>query len=527
MKELDWAIKKNDVERIVFLLQQGVDCEGAVLLHLKDILVPKYFNEADLRARGAILDLNDLDAAFKKYNHTSSSSGPINTQRIDMYIKRLYTSTLQALEMWQTGKLANPEVENSWNLDSISYLASQWIEGSLPSFLQEYVQQTEERYTEHKYVAWDNESLEEAEEKTLDEVIVHALRTHWHLVADQADIVSVQIRNNVIDGAMELCASNEDPAFTKAVLAFIRDKVLEQVFNGSINEESIKTALEAEKDSLLKGKLVANQASYYEKATVNLFEKWQKGTLESHTLMDVVAYFKKQFQHYELPGQLKQVLLDKAIPQLLKQYRTKKELSDKLMERLTSQFKANVLGHYEKGAVKDTPYREELSQVIFLKLLADWKTQKLSAEASQYLQAHLLSGLQETLQEFGMPTSRYTLYLMMSRQHDEITLLRDENASLREMLSVFQQEVNAMRQEFAEVRAAMPSAPVLGNHQNDNNAPMPGNNNNDNHAPVPQNNNTKESDATLAQARGMFRSAPTPSTLSTPDWSVLPKFGSK
>ena len=490
LKDLDKTIINGDVKHFAYLLQT-TDCKGAVLIHLKEALVPEYFSEIELREKGAILNLEQLHADIQKYSHGVISDNAITKDNIDKTIKSLYFTGLHAVKMWQKGRFTNQEVESMWDLEAISYLASKWIRKELPKSLQEYARAREADYNEHKYHEWRAQSLSAPEVKNLDGILLQALRTNWN-AGDETDLVCQQIGNNIFDETLELCRSNKEEAFTKDVLAAIRKKVTDQIFDGSINKELIKNALEEEKARILKDNIAPNLITYYEQAMANLFAKWQDGSLEAHVNDDVNAYIKKQLATYPLPGSLKAAMLENAIPQVLAQYRNG-ELPAELHQRLIKQFKQNIIGYCEKNSEKDTPYREELSQVIFTKLLADWKSGQLPKEASAYLKKHLLSDLQNSLKGFGLPTSRFNLFLLIRGLQADIASLSAQVQELR-----------------AEKTVAFVKVSESGSTANSNNDEQP-------------------SLALAAQQSGIFKpvapaaSSSTATTLS----SLLPTFGSK
>lgn len=432
MKELDKAIINNDIKHIVFLLKQNTDCKAAVLIHLKEQLVPEHFTEKELTERGAILTMAGLNEAIHQYAKVPVSFDKNDFYRTDLYIKRLYLSAQQALIAWQSGKLSNKELKTHWNMQAIEHLATKWTKEELPKELMHYAEEKQKHHIALKHQQWKEQKLVKEEHQTLNAVLINALKHFWYQHVEE-DHATQQIQKNIIEQAVKLFKNgNQQDEFVGGIKQFIFNKVREQIYNNSINnEETIKYVLEDEKSQALQGKIVSNPMPYYEQAISSLFTKWQKGQLNEHNACNISHYISSRLNDYSFPGQLKTKLAECAILQLLEQYQNY-ELAFEVIERLQKQFESNIIGHYEKHAMKDSPFRNELAQIIFSQLLKDWNTQHLGQQECQYLQVNLLSDLQSELKELSASTSRFSLLLMMSKMQEKIGELEQEIKVLKE-----------------------------------------------------------------------------------------------
>jgi hypothetical protein len=428
MKELDKAIINNDIKHIVFLIKDNnIDCKGAVLIHLKEALVPKYFSAEDLQARGAILTMDALKAAIPEYLKKSSHDYLYET-----YIKRLYLCLQQVLKAWQQGTMANKDLINDWNDQAIDYLTAQWVKDELPQALKDYAVEKQKSYIAYKYQQWQSKALETNENKVLDEVIYSALNRFWHMSNETTDVVIQQIQDNILEQTVEFYRQDKgDNNFFDEIKNFIYQRVTNQIYDGSINHEMLKNPLEQEKEQILQGKVVPNAIPYYSQALGNLLCKWQAGNLAPNVASAVTDYLKKQLKEYKLPGRLHTTLLEKAIQQLLEQYKHDQLTAD-VAQVLEQQFEGNIIGYYEKNAEKDTTFRNELALEIFSNLLADWKTQHLAAEASDYLHNHLLADVQKILWDLSFYTSRSAMFLQLKQLQETVDNLNNEITELKQ-----------------------------------------------------------------------------------------------
>ena len=427
MKELDKAIINGDIKHLALLILEGVDIKGAVLIHLKELLVPEHFSLEELQTRGAILTMDELKQKVSIYIDKSQYE-----YRHEVYIKRIYLGVQQMLKSWQEGKMRNKEVEDQFDLDATTHLARLWVKVSLPKGLQAYAERKEKEYIERKYTLWQSQSLDSKDSMEIDACLQETLLKHWYHADDQDDKVVEQIKRNLQMQIVEYFKYPEtNNQYISEMKQFIYKRLEDQIYDGSINEEIIKDAVEQEMRRELKGQIVSDNMPFYKKAIKSLLQKWATGQLDIVASEEISRYVASQFSEYKLPEGLKIELVKKSIQQLLKQYKDH-QLEPELEKNLALQFEGNITAFFEQRAQKETNFRDELSQYIFSTLLVDWKAQALPEEEKVYLQTTTLSDVHDLIQKLGLYTSRSAIFKKVSQLEGLITSLQTEVAELRQ-----------------------------------------------------------------------------------------------
>ncbi|MBS0357827.1 MAG: hypothetical protein JSS53_00950 [Proteobacteria bacterium] len=459
MKDLDKAIINEDVKHIIFLFKNDIDFKGAVLMHLKEQLISEDVTEEALKARGCILNLADLKQAIAEYTDVTKES--FFDRRNETYLKRLYSSLQCALKAWQQGKVASEDLKNAWDLEAITYLTKKWIDHELPKALMDYSEKKQTIYIDTKHQQWQDQSLDSEETQQLDSTLLKALEFHWfYALEDKEDKVVQKIKENMLEQSVNFYRGhNRENAFAQGIESFIFERIADEIYAGTINAEEIKDAIESEKTSLVKGKIVSDLLPYYKQATQNLLKKWKNNSLPDYTDVSVTSYIKKQLASYQVPNELSAALRTEAIQILLEQYKNK-ALELELQEVLAKQSEANIVGYYEKHAGKASKFRDELAQHIFSNLLSDWQCRELSKDDSTYLKQNLLSEVRSMIHELGLYSTRPTMFVEINslrgevnRLHEQVDELRAEIAKLQELLAKLSNtEVNTkeVQTEFSE-----------------------------------------------------------------------------
>ncbi len=431
MKELDKAIINHDIERVKFLLKENVDCKAAILFHIKDALVPHSFSVEELERRGAIMDAGKLEATIDEYLEASTFN-----YRHEAYLKRLYLTLQQAIKVWRIGELASQELEAQWDEVAIDFLQQQWRAERLPESLQEYAEEKKQEYIQSRQQQWQEQALEAAESEKLDATVLDSIEHHyWLVTGDNIDDkehlyqkVLAQIEEYALQQAVEYfrTASGDDP-FVGAMRQFMRDRIVEQIHEDTINNETIKDLLEAEKDRLTQGKVVARPMPYYIKAIDSLLSD----RLEVNW-PELNRYLAKQLKGYEFPKKLKAILVKKAMKQLLDVYKDNSEsLDDDVLAELSHNMQIVIASYYDSCVIKPTAFYKELVEEVFSALLSDWRADELDAEKADYLQTNLLADVQATLQLLRPYVLRAEMYSQVQTLQDQVMLLTRELRSLQ------------------------------------------------------------------------------------------------
>lgn len=423
MKELDRAIVNNDIEQINFLIKEGIDCTGAVFIHLKDALVPDSFSEEQLVEKGAILTLDALKIAIAGYFDASQLDF-----RQEGYLKRVFLGVQELRKSFQQGTIQNQEAEEMFNQESIDFLDSQWVNEKLPESLTQFAEEKQAAYIKFKCQQWHEGALDERQMQILDDLIQDSLLTRWHHTDTQveSDPFVNQIKENIIEQLVNYYHDgDENDEAVEAIENFLCKLVMEKVIDNSIGKEAIKDAVEQEKRIALGDKVAIDHTMYYKEGIKALFTKWRatgkglENRLDSGTEKDVKTFVLQQLKNYQLPTELKNEVLNRAIAQFLMQYKNNLLIKD-VMEDLSKQFTVNITGYYEQQALKQTDFHVEVSKVIFSELLSSWKEQTLETCDTNYLQANLLAGIQRIQHDLGVYVSRSSMYLLMREMQGKV-----------------------------------------------------------------------------------------------------------
>lgn len=419
MKELDKAIVNGDVEQIVFLLKEGVDAKGAVLIHLKNQLVPEYFTEDALLDKGVILTVDALRKAIPEFISVSQTD-----YRYETYMKRLYLGTQALLNTWRQGKFFNSDIEAQFNQQAMQHLQGEWIKGSVISGIAEYAESKQKEYIDFKFQQWQQKTLDSGEMKTLDKIALDSLMSYWYKVGEESDNVINKISANQSHQRVEyLRHEDEADECVTDMLHFLSKRMEGQIIDGSINDEAIKDIVEQEKDYELKGNIKANMLPEYRRAIRNVLEKWRNGSLDRTTNRDVQLYIQKHLQDYQLPQNFKKLLVERSIEQLLQQYKVG-DLEENSREVLSDRFEFHVASYLQEQATGDTEFRQELGDVIFSNLLRDWKNDNVDVIVAKHLQENLLPDMRGMLQDLSFYTSRSAMFSRVRELQAEVDLLR-------------------------------------------------------------------------------------------------------
>lgn len=414
MKEIDQALVDGNFERLQFLLGQNeVDCKGLVLVHCKDKLIPEHFSEAELEAKGAILSLTQLRESTPAFVANFEQQ---MDYRDKTYVKRAYLGLQQIVNHWQTGQLANQDAQAQLNQEAVAQLKQVWLAGELPDTVKDGAAKRIENYIDHKYQQWENEALSGDEMRGLDKSIVEKLGNQW-LLENMSPALVEKVNQNTVEQLLSYFhnKANVTAEFTGELQHFIVEAVIGQIHDDSINEqEEFRQLLKTEETRLLGGRVVADPMPIYQDAVQSLVEKWQNNRLAPNAWRTVNEYLFDQFKQFEIPGRLQHDFREKALEQLLEQYKAD-ELDGTVKGDLQEKVEAFVKGHYETAVEKQTPFQDEVANVIFADILMTWQNEQNDDPAHEYFESLLTKDFRSQIGRLAMYVSQQA---MVSEVHD-------------------------------------------------------------------------------------------------------------
>lgn len=394
---------------------------GVCIIHLKHWAVKHQLDLIKLSELGIITSLDEFVACQQ-----TVLAHYENDTRLRVVVKLLHKGINRLLSAWQQDKLANQELVQKFDTESVNILREQWlrndIRGELAGFIHPEVKKGAEAIAQ-QWVAGTQDTIE------LDKLVKTAIINNYTTYPDDS-IIKQQIDANRRKILLQILRSaKEDEPLVCNVVNHVQEEILDNIVNRSYddNRDVMSNIV-----GLLPNGYAISRFDYVkpvEKCIEHWFKTGPLNAMGNEVGKLVCKKIADDLTKAVLPVKLMDDLLETAVSDLIKQAKNRvwsANGTDEITTSMMNIIKADLTKSNFSDAV-DT--RDNLLNGILQSLLTAWKKDELSSEKSSAIVCRVNQSLQQLQKDLSG-----RLYLS-----DEYHTLKKECGELRAALTEIQQ----------------------------------------------------------------------------------------